>query len=58
MPDFVHLCVFVSPNEKITPAHKNNWWLVCFPNLNLLVTRQQLNEVIPIIWWLITMSVI
>lgn len=29
-----------------------------FGNLNLLVTQQQLNKVIPIMWWLITMPVI
>lgn len=37
---------------------KNNWELMCFGNLNLLVTQQQLNKVIPIMWWLITMPVI
>lgn len=31
---------------------------MCFGNLNLLVTQQQLNKVIPIMWWLITMPVI
>lgn len=32
---------------------------MCFCNLNRLVTQQQqLNKVIPIMWWLITMSVI
>ncbi len=31
---------------------------MCFGNLNLLVTQQQLNKVIPIMWWLITMAVI
>lgn len=30
---------------------------MCFDNLNLLVTQQQLNKVIPIMWWLITMPV-
>ena len=31
---------------------------MCFGNLNLLVTQQQLNKVIPIMWWLITKPVI
>lgn len=31
---------------------------MCFGNLNLLVTQQQLNKVIPIMWRLITMAVI
>lgn len=31
---------------------------MCFGNLNLPLTQQQLNKVIPIMWWLITMPVI
>lgn len=31
---------------------------MCFGNLNLLVTQQQLNKVIAIMRWLITMPVI
>lgn len=39
-------------------AKKNYWQRMCFGNLNLTVTQQQLNKVIPIMWWLITMPVI